>query len=90
MGGRGRMSDITRTHLACPPPPPLPPLPPPPPPPPPPPFLLSLLRSSSFELRRRCPQVCRRETMCWVEETRANTATGALGGAPDGATKRCA
>eukprot|EP00959_Pyramimonas_sp_CCMP1952_P269978 5644313-Pyramimonas_sp.AAC.1 len=30
-----------------------------------------------------------RETLCWVGETHANTATEALRGAPIGATKRC-
>eukprot|EP00959_Pyramimonas_sp_CCMP1952_P168071 3512262-Pyramimonas_sp.AAC.1 len=29
------------------------------------------------------------ERLSWVGETHANTATGAVGGAPCGATKRC-
>eukprot|EP00959_Pyramimonas_sp_CCMP1952_P068477 1429083-Pyramimonas_sp.AAC.1 len=30
------------------------------------------------------------ETLCWVGETYADCATGTFGGAPSGATKRCA
>eukprot|EP00959_Pyramimonas_sp_CCMP1952_P176998 3699442-Pyramimonas_sp.AAC.1 len=38
----------------------------------------------------RWSSLCGHEALCWVGETHVGTATVALGGAPYGATKRCA